>query len=127
MKMELPGQSVPRPRISDPHVSPPRRLTLTLKCSKQGALSGGHRLPFISTSLLGNPCSSAGKEAGSLQRALLTTHCNKPGKGGREEGWGTSCYDPLLQWLQKLRRAHAFFSVDYPCSAGDELQILLQL
>lgn len=36
MKMELPGQSVPRPRISDPHMSPPRRLTLTLKCSKWG-------------------------------------------------------------------------------------------
>lgn len=127
MKMEIPGQSVPRPRISGPHASPPRRLTLTLKCSKRWALSGGHPLPFSGTSLLGNLRCSAEKDAGSLQRALLTAHCNEPGKGGREEVWGTSCYDPLLQWLQKRRKAHAFFSVDYPCSAGDELQILLQL
>lgn len=47
-------------------------------------------------------------------------------EGGREI-WDTCCCDPLLQWLKILRRAHAFFSVDYPCFADDELQILLQL
>jgi len=47
-------------------------------------------------------------------------------EGGRRSGMHTAVIH-CSSGSKKLGIAHAFFSVDYPCFAGNELQILLQL
>lgn len=82
-----------------------------------------------SPSLMERLCCCA-KDAERMQNPAEKALCSQPAAaspGEREEIWDTRCCDPLLQWLKKLRRPHAFFSVDYPCFAGDELQIFVQL
>lgn len=70
-------------------------------------------------------CKGCRKDAASLQRkssahSLLPLTLEEE----RDDVWDTHCCDPLLQWLENLRRAHTFFSVDYPCFTSDGLQIL---